>query len=396
MNIEKIREDFPVLKKKIIYFDNSCMSLRPIQVIEAMNLYYKEFPSCGGRSIHSLGKKVTDAYAKARETVAKFINAKPEEIIFTKNTTESINLIAHSLHFEKNDTILTTDKEHNSNLLPWQLLSEKGINHIVVKSNEDNTFSMENFQQSFKNNNVKLVSFAHTSNLDGYTIPAKEIIKTAHDNGSFVLLDSAQYIPHHEIDVKNLDVDFLAFSGHKMLGPSIGCLYIKKDVAENLKPFIVGGETVSNSTYSTHEFLPMPEKFEAGLQNYAGAIGLEAAILYLKNVGIKNIEKHESELNKNLTKGLEMIDEIKIIGPDVSKRSGITSFFVKEMDSHSIALMLDEMAKIMVRSGQHCVHSWFNAHQIKSSVRVSFYLYNTQEEVEQFLETLQKIIQLKK
>jgi cysteine desulfurase/selenocysteine lyase len=394
LDVKKIRKDFPVLKKKIVYFDNACVTLKPMQVIEAINRYYKEFPACAGRSIHSLGKKVTEEVKNSRKMVAKLINAKPNEIIFTKNTTESINLISNSLNLKKGDIVLTTDKEHNSNLIPWQILSKNGIKHKIVKSNEDNTFNLENFQNQM-NKNVKLVSMVHTSNLDGYTIPAKEIIKIAHDFGALVMLDAAQSVPHKIIDVKKLNVDFLVFSGHKMLGPSgTGILYGKYHLLEELKPFLVGGDTVISTTYESFNLEKPPQKFEAGLQNYAGIIGLGEAVKYLMNVGVKNIENHEHELNSKITKALDT-PEINIIGPsDPLLRSGIISFNVKNIDPHEIAMMLDDTANIMVRSGEHCVHSWFNAHNIKGSVRVSLYLYNTKEEVEIFIESLNKIIKL--
>jgi cysteine desulfurase/selenocysteine lyase len=237
----------------------------------------------------------------------------------------------------------------------------------------------------------------HTSNLDGYTSPVEEIIKIAHDNGSLVLLDGAQSVPHKEISVKKLDVDFLAFSGHKMLGPSgTGVLYGKYHLLEELDSFIVGGDTVENSTYTEHKLLKPPEKFEGGLQNYAGSIGLAEAARYLEKVGRKDIEKHEVELNEIITKEMLELDGITILGPQSAEsRGGIISFTVDSMGYHDVALMLNEMANVMIRSGQHCVHSWFNAHNIKGSARVSLYLYNTKEEALTFIENLKNIVKLK-
>lgn len=402
MNVENIRKDFPILQKRfnnktIIYFDNACMSLRPKQVIDKTNEYYEDYPACVGRSVHKFGSRVTEEYSKAREIITKHIGArKAEEIIFTRNTTEGINLIARSLKLNKGDVVITSDREHNSNLIPWQLLKEKGIEHKIVYSNDDMTFSLENLKRML-NKKVKLVSFIHTSNLDGYTLPAKEIIKMAHDNGSLVMLDAAQSMPHKQIDVKKLDVDFLAFSGHKMLGPSgTGVLYGKYDLLEELNEFMVGGDTVKNTTYETHEFLKPPEKFEAGLQNYAGAIGLAEATKYLDRIGKSNIEKHETELNKIISDGISDIKGLKIIGPKKPElRSGIISFIIDGMNYHDIAIMLDELENIMIRSGQHCVHSWFNAHSIEGSARVSLYLYNTKEEAKIFIETLHKIAEIR-
>lgn len=402
MDIKRIREDFPVLQQKIngkpiIYFDNACVSLKPRQVIEAMNEYYEKFPACAGRSIHKLGSMVTEKYAAAREAVAKFINSKANEIIFTRNTTEGINLIAHSLNLKKSDIVLTSDKEHNSNLLPWQALSKNvGIQHKIVFSKKDMTFDLKAFEKMM-NKNVKLVSIVHTSNLDGYTIPTEEIIKIAHDFRSLVMLDAAQSIPHKPIDVKKLDVDFIAFSGHKMLGPSgTGVLFGKYHLLEKLNPFLVGGDTVESSTYSSHILLKPPERFEAGLQNYAGAIGLAEAARYLEKIGKENIEKHEIELNKFITKEISDLDGISIIGPPSPElRGGIISFNIEGIGFHDIAVMLDEIANIMIRSGQHCVHSWFDANKIKGSARTSLYLYNTKEEARIFVEKLKEIIKLR-
>ena len=394
MNIEKIRKDFPILEKEITYMDSACVSLKPRQVVEAINSYYNEVPACAGRSMHRLGTKVNKEIEKSRKAIAKFFNAKSSEIIFTKNTTEGINLVASSLGLKKGDKVITTDKEHNSNLLPWQKLAKKGIVHEIIKSNKDNTFNLEEFKNKIKG--AKLVSVVHTSNLDGVTFPAKEIIKIAHENNALVMLDAAQSAPHKEIDVKKLDADFLACSGHKMLGPSgTGILYGKQHLLENMEPFIVGGDTVSETTYTTAEFEKPPEKFEAGLQDYAGIIGLGEAVNYLKKIGMKNIGNHEQRLNKRITDELLKIEGVSIIGPaDSAKRSGIISFNVKGCDHHEIALMLDKSANIMVRSGAHCVHSWFNAHNMKGSVRASVYIYNTEEECDIFIEQLKKIIKI--
>ncbi|NQU97910.1 cysteine desulfurase [Candidatus Woesearchaeota archaeon] len=395
IRVDKIRSDFPILKRGFTYFDSSCMTLRPLQVINAINSYYEEFPACAGRSMHRLGNKVTEEVARSRDIIRKFIGAKKkDEIIFTRNTTEAINLVANSFKFEKGDKVLITDKEHNSNLLPWQLLAEKGIIKLkVLSSKPDNTFNLESFEREVKD--VRMVSIVHTSNLDGVTNPVKDIIKIAHKNGALVMLDAAQSVPHKVLNVKKLDVDFLAFSGHKMLGPSgIGVLYGKKELLEDLNPFMVGGETVKESTYTTRVWEDLPERFEAGLQNYAGIIGLAEAAKYLDKVGRKNIEKHEVKLTKKLTKGLEELGDVKIIGPEAEQRGGITSFNIGNHDSHQVALLLDNSSAIMVRSGAHCVHSWFNKHNMDGSVRVSLYLYNTKKEVERFINSLKEVKKL--
>lgn len=382
---EKIRDDFPLLKSCIVYFDNACMSLKPRCVVEAMEDYFYNYPACSGRSVHKLGKRATEEYTKARQTVAKFISAKKEEIIFTKNTTEGLNLVSKSIDL-KGKIVITSDKEHNSNLIPWQLSEAE---HKIVKTFEDGSFDFDDFESKI-NRNVKLVSIVHTSNIDGTTLPIREITKIAHDNGALVMIDAAQSAPHQILDVKKLGVDFAAFSGHKMLGPSIGVLFGKKDALEDLKPFMTGGDTVESTTYTTHKFLKPPEKFEAGLQNYAGAIGLASAIKYVEKIGMKNIEKHETSLNKIITEFLEGLKNIEILGPSYEKRSGIFSFNIKWMESGEVAAMLDEN-NICVRSGQHCVHSWFASRGIKGSCRASLYLYNTERECEKFCNAVKQI-----
>jgi cysteine desulfurase/selenocysteine lyase len=400
MNLEKYRADFPVLNqeiegKPIIYLDNACMTLKPNCVVDAMNDYYTKFSACGGRSVHKFATRVTVGVEDARAKLQKYINASsPNEIVFTRNTTEGINLVANSFGLKKGDLVLTTDREHNSNLAPWHLLRTKiGIKHKVVMSNEDSTFNLENFSEAI-DKNVKLVSMVQTSNLDGYTIPAKEVIKIAHDNNIPVMLDSAQSAPHQEVDVQKLDADFLAFSIHKMCGPTgVGVLYGKYHLLEELSPFVVGGDTVEKTTYDESLFLKPPSRFEAGLQNYAGFIGSGAAADYLSKIGLENIRKHEESLNTYVCEEMENMPEVTIIGPrDAKLRSGITSFSVADMNPHDIAMILDEVANIMIRSGMHCVHSWFNAKQIEGSARVAFYLYNTKSEVDIFIEQLREII----
>jgi cysteine desulfurase/selenocysteine lyase len=400
LDLKKIRGDFPVLSQEIygkplIYLDSACMALKPKQVIEIMNEYYFEHPACGGRSVHKLGTKVTIRTDSARERVREFLCAeKSNEIVFTRNTTEGINIVARCFDFKENDVVLTTDREHNSNLAPWHLLKKlKGIKHDYILSNEDNTFNMEAFEERM-GKDVRLVSMVHTSNLEGYTIPAKEIIKVAHDHGAKVLLDASQSAAHSKIDVKDLDVDFFCFSIHKMCGPTgMGVLYGKYELLDSLSPFIVGGDTVAETSYETTKFLDPPNRFEAGLQNYAGIIGSGAAIMYLKNIGMENIQEHETKLNRIITKKLEEISQVHILGPkEPEKRAGIVSFWVDDVDPHDIAMILDEVANIMVRSGMHCVHSWFNSHGINGSARASVYLYNTEEEAKVFGDTLEEVV----
>lgn len=400
LNIDKIRADFNILSKKDgsipTYLDSACMSLKPNSVVEAMNDYYFNFPACAGRSAHKLGDKTTKKVKEARELVSKFINAKSEkEIIFTRNTTEGINLLANSLGLMKGDVVLVSDKEHNSNLVPWLLLRDRvGIVVKIISANEDGSFSLDNFSKLITG--AKLVSIVHTSNLDGVTNPAKEIIEIAHQNNVLVCLDAAQSIPHKKIDVQDLDVDFLAFSGHKMFGPTgTGVFYGKHELLEKLSPFLVGGDTVEFSTYDSYKMLPVPEKFEAGLQNYAGIIGLGEAVRYLSQIDFVDIREHELKLNTYITEELKKIPQIKILGPEnPSLRSGIVNFYIEGTDMHKFVIMLDEMANIEIRSGQHCVHSWFADKKIYNSARVSLYIYNTMEEAEAFITNLNKILKI--
>ena len=399
MDIRKIRQDFPILqegagKKPVVYFDTACQSLRPRQVIEAINEYYLKNSACSGRSMHRLAAEVTRGVDQSRTLLAKFFNAaRKEEIVFTRNTTEGINLVASSLGLKAGDSVLISDKEHNSNLIPWQVLAKKqGVAVKIVPSKADNTFDLAAYE-ALLDQTVRLVALGSTSNLDGVSLPAAEIVKKAHQNGSLVLFDAAQTAPHHAINVKALDVDFMALSGHKMLGPSgMGILYGKHALLERMEPFLVGGDTVASSTYTACEFLPPPEKFEAGLQDYAGIFGLGAAAKYLQGVGFDAIQKQESLLNECISNEIRDLPGLKLIGPaDPRLRGGVITFYIEGIDSHRIALMLDQMAGIMVRSGQHCVHSWFNSRQIKGSVRASVYFYNTLEEAELLVNNLKKI-----
>jgi len=365
--------------------------------MEAMERYYNELSACGGRSGHALAQRVDREVRRVRAQIAEFIDAAyPEEIIFTRNTTEGINLVSQSLTVHAGDVVLTTDKEHNSNLIPWlKLVKQKNIQHRVVASHRDNTIDVDAFLLALSRG-VRLVALGDTSNLDGVTAPLKKIIAIAHEHGALVLVDAAQGVAHHPINVRELDIDFLVFSGHKLFGPTgTGVLYGKKVLLKALDPFLVGGDTVANSTYTDYEMLPIPEKFEAGLQDYAGIIGLGAAVEYVRKVGWSFIQSQDLILNRTITEGLRALPTVSIIGPeDPALRGGIVSFTLNEMDAHQCAVMLENMDGILVRSGQHCVHSWFHARTIKGSVRASFAFYNTVEEARTFVEAMRKITSL--
>lgn len=395
----KVREDFTVLSREIegripIYFDNACMTLKPKSVVDAITEYYNAFPGCGGRSAHSFALQVTMRYDETREKLMQFMNAsRTEEMIFTRNATEAINLVANSIPWiGKDDLVLTTDKEHNSNLVPWHLSRKRrGTGHEVVPSNEDNTFNIETFKERMSRK-VKLVSMVHTSNLDGVTNPARDIVEIAHDHGALVMFDGAQSAPHQNVDVQAMDVDFYALSIHKMMGPSgMGALYGKYELLEKMDPFLGGGDTVQQTSYTESNFLPPPERYEAGLQNYAGVIGTGAAVDYLLEIGMENIHAHEQKLNEYVSKGLLDLGAT-IIGPDdPSQRSGIVSFNLPGLDPHDISMFVDDAVSVMIRSGMHCVHSWFTARNLKGSARASFYLYNTIEEAKVFLEAVEQL-----
>jgi cysteine desulfurase/selenocysteine lyase len=398
MNIDKIRADFPILSKGIVYLDSACVSLKPKQVVETIVSYYNEFPACAGRSNHSLGQKVTEKVAEARAAIAKFLNASsPKQIIFTRNTTEAINLVANAFPFKKDGSsiVLTSDKEHNSNLIPWLKLAKEGkLKHKVIPSNSDGTFNLEAFEQMLKKEKPALVSIIFTSNLDGTTNPIKEIVKLAHKHNSKVLVDAAQAAGHKEIDVRDLDVDFLACSGHKMLGPSgIGALYGKESELSKLSQFMTGGETVKDSTYNSYDVEDIPERFEAGLQDYAGIIGFAEAVKYMNKIGLKEIEQHCIKLNKLLTSLLEG-QPIHIIGPkDAESRGSVFSFYSDKINHHEIALLLSSN-NIMTRSGAFCVHSWFNARKVKGAVRISLHIYNSEDDIKKVAEWLKQILKI--
>lgn len=398
MNIEKIRQDFLILSRKIngkgvCYIDSACMSLKPKQVVDKLNEYYNEYSGCAHRSSHKFSKIAAEKVSETREAVRRFINAADsKEIIFTRNATESINLVCHGLGINANDKVVISDREHNSNLVPWLV---SGCKLKVVKSHDDFTFDIERFKQEVKG--ARLVSVVWSSNLDGYSLPIKEIVKISHDAGALVLVDGAQWVPHAETNVKKLDIDFLAFSGHKMLGPTgIGILYGKKELLERLKPFIVGGDTVFDTTYDSYKLEELPARFEAGLQDYAGIIAFKEAIDYLRKVGVDNVSEHIQKLSDIVADGLSDEKNIEIVGvKDKRLRCGIFNFNVMGINPHDVALLLDESVNIMVRSGAHCLHSWFNANNIHDgSVRASFYLYNTEEDAHFFVSEMKKVLRM--
>lgn len=398
MDVERVRRDFPIYSSRrgdIVYFDNACQTFRPRQVIEAANDYYFDFPACGGRSVHHLATQVSIKIDEAREKIAHFIGcANPNEIAFTKNCTEGLNLVAKGLRYKKGDAVLTTDMEHNSNHVPWlQLATSIGVKRKFVKTPSDGIFDLEAFKRALSKD-VKIVSLVHTNNVTGTTVPAKEVVEIAHDHGALVMLDGAQAAPHMKIDVKGLGVDFYAFSMHKMLGPSgVGVLYAEEGAGKDIEPLITGGGGVSLTEYDSATYLPAPDRFEAGLMNYSGVIGSGAAVDYLSTIGMEEIRDHDTALNSFVTKRLMEIELIRILEPvDPRKRGSIMSFNVDGLGSHDVAMILDEMDKVMIRSGMHCTHPFFTSRGIDGCARASFYIYNTIVECERFVRAVSGLV----
>jgi len=397
---ERCRDDFPTLQDDTApaYLDNACVTLKPQSVIDAITNYYTQTPGCGGRSVHRYGTAVSKAVNDSRSKLAAFINAEAtDEVVFTRNATHSINQIAHGLAWERGDVVLTSDREHNSNLVPWlQLEQEQGIDHRVVKSHEDNTFDLEAFEHACETAGprLKMVAMSHVGNLDGVEIPIAEVTKIAHDHGALVAVDGAQSTPHMNVDVQALDIDFLSFSIHKMCGPSgMGGLWGRYDLLTGLRTIQSGGQTVTHSTYSEATWAPPPSKFEGGLGNFSGMAATGAAVDYLASLNMDDVHDHEIRLNRIMTKGVKDLPGMDIIGPDdPAQRGGICSILLEHLPVHEVALLLDEVAGVMVRSGQHCVHSWFaDRNQPEGSLRASAYLYNTEEDVRRFVDTLSEI-----
>jgi cysteine desulfurase/selenocysteine lyase len=396
-NTDKIRKNFPILtgKNPPVYFDSACGSLKPKEVIASITEYYEKYPSCSGRSIHRFGDIVSKKIAESRKTVANFIGVRQEEIVFVKNTTEAVNLIARSFPFKKNDAVLISDKEHNSNFLPWKLLAKENKLKLLIFKTDKGGIDLKKFEEIFqKNKNIRLVSLSLASNLDGLFIPASKIGKIIEKYKALFFLDAAQALPHKKIDAKSLNADFLAFSGHKLYGPTgIGVLYIK-DLIKNpagLKPFLVGGGAVDEK----NNFLSGPEKFEAGLQNYSGIIGLKTAVDFLNKIGMKKIEEYESKLLRFLTEKLKKIPRLKIINETSEKdpriySAPIVSFFIENLDSHSLAIRLDQKYGIAVRSGFFCNNLYFQNQKLKKAIRLSLAFYNTEKEIEYFILSLRK------
>lgn len=401
ISVEKVRADFPILQRevrpgvKLVYLDSTATAQKPLAVIEAMDKYYRWSNANIHRGVHTLGEEATALYEAARQRVARFINArKTREIVFTRNTTEAINLVAYSWgrsQLRPGDLIVLTEMEHHSNLVPWQILAvEKELRLEFVPVTEDGYLDLATYQRLL-DQNPRLVAFTHMSNVLGTINPVAQIVELAHQVGALVLVDGAQSVPHMRIDVQALGVDFLAFSAHKMLGPTgIGVLYAREDLLEQMPPFLGGGDMIKK--VQLRSFVPneVPYKFEAGTPAIAEAVGFAAAIDYLEDVGMEAIATHERELVAYALERLATIPGLKVYGPPAEHRGGVVSFSIDGVHPHDVAQILDREG-IAVRAGHHCAMPLHEKLGVTATTRASFYLYNTLDEVERLVEAVRKV-----
>ncbi|MGN6613569.1 MAG: aminotransferase class V-fold PLP-dependent enzyme [Candidatus Nitrosocosmicus sp.] len=404
IDVHRIRQDFSILKRKLtngknlIYFDNAATTQKPQQVIDAICKYYSEYNSNIHRAVYQIAEESTYEYEKTRENICKLINAKsPEEIIFTRNTTESLNLIAHSWgkkNTAKGNKIILTEYEHHSNIVPWQMLcNSNGAKIKYIDTDNEGYLNFESFLNFLKEQgDTNLVSLSHMSNVLGTIYPVKEIIEIAHEKNIPVVLDGAQSVPHIDTDVQEIDCDFLAFSAHKMLGPTgVGVLYVKKEILEDMVPFITGGDMIKEVHKHDTIFNDLPYRFEAGTPNIADVIGFNAAIDYLKEIGMKNVREHEKELIKYLYNILKDDKDMEIYGPkDPTKRGGLISFNLQGIHPHDCATILNDFG-VAIRSGHHCAQVLMDKLNIAASCRASLYIYNTKEEIDIFIDALNHV-----
>lgn len=398
-DVKEIRKDFPILGRKIhgkdlIYFDNGATTQKPNCVIEAMNDAYLDKNANIHRGVHHLSQIATQAHEDARAKVQKFINAKhAHEIIFTRGTTESINLVAFSFgeaFLKEGDEVIVSTMEHHSNIVPWQMLEQrKGIKLRVVPINEKGELDMDAFA-SMLNEKTKLVSIMHVSNVLGTINPVEEIIRLAHAKNVPVMIDGAQAIAHTEVDVQALDVDFYVFSAHKIYGPNgIGVLYGKEEWLNKMPPYQGGGEMIATVTFEKTVYNELPFKFEAGTPDYVGSVGLAAALDYVSKIGIKNIEAYETELLHYATEKLSKIEGIRFYGT-ADHKGAVISFLVKDIHHYDMGMLLDKLG-IAVRTGHHCAQPLMQNYGIEGTVRASFSFYNTKEEIDLFVKAVERV-----
>jgi cysteine desulfurase / selenocysteine lyase len=402
LDINEIRKDFPILSQKVrgkqlVYLDNAATTQKPQVVIDAINKYYAEQNSNIHRGVHFLSQQATTAYEDARKKIQQFINApKAEQIIFTKGTTDGINLVAHSFgkaFVKQGDEIIISALEHHSNIVPWQMLCEdRGATLKVIPINDKGELLIEEFKKLLSPK-TKLVAVNHISNTLGTINPIEEIISLSHSVGAKVLIDGAQAVAHTKVDVQQLDCDFYVFSGHKLFGPTgIGVLYGKEELLNSIPPYQGGGDMIKTVTFEKTEYNDLPHKFEAGTPNIVGGIGLGAAIEYVNSIGLENIAQQENALLYFATEQLKLIDGIRFIG-EAEKKTSVISFLVDGAHPFDVGTILDQLG-IAVRTGHHCTQPLMDFYQIPGTVRASFSFYNTNEEVDTLLEGLKKAMQM--
>ncbi|WP_342388578.1 cysteine desulfurase [Salinicoccus bachuensis] len=397
MNAKDIRKDFPILDQQVngndlIYFDTSATSQTPSPVIDAMTAYYEAYNSNVHRGVHTLGTKATDGYEQARMKVRSFINAKRfEEVIFTRGTTAAINLVARSfgdMVIEPGDEIVVTEMEHHANIVPWQELAKRKQAELkFIPMEADGTLTMENVEATI-GENTKIVAITHVSNVLGTINDIRAIAEVAHRNDAYIAVDGAQAVPHMSVDVQDLDVDFYAFSGHKMLGPTgIGVLYGRSELLDDMEPIEYGGDMIDFVDLRTSTWTDLPVKFEAGTPMIAEAIGLAAAIDYIEDIGPEAILEYEQELVNYALERMETVEGIEIYGP--RSRAGLITFNLSDVHPHDLATALDSEG-VAVRAGHHCAQPLMKWLGVSSTARASFYIYNTTEEIDSFIESLKR------
>lgn len=400
--IDQIRAEFPILTEKIynkqlIYFDNGATTQKPRCVVEKIDAGYYHLNANIHRGVHYLSQKATEAHEAARTTVAEFLGAgKREEVIFTRGTTEAINLVAFSFgeaFCKAGDEVIVSVMEHHSNIVPWQMLCErKGMTLKVIPMNENGELEMETYK-SLLNERTKIISVAHVSNVLGTVNPVKEIIRLAHERNIPVLVDGAQAVPHIAVNVVDLDADFYVFSGHKIYGPTgIGALYGKEKWLNAIPPYQGGGEMIATVTFEKTTYNELPFKFEAGTPEYIGSTALAEALRYVKEIGIDEIAAYEHELTVYATKRLAEIENMRIIGT-AAEKSAVVSFLVGNIHPYDIGMLLDKLG-IAVRTGHHCAQPLIDSLGIPGTVRASFAFYNTKEEIDTFIEALKRVVMM--
>ena len=404
LNVTEIRKDFPILQRetasgaRVIYLDSTATSQKPIPVIESMNEYYRRSNANIHRGVHTLAEEATAMYEDARVKIAGFINApSAKQVIYTRNATESINLVAYTwarANLKAGDLVILTEMEHHSNLVPWHMLqAERGIELEFIPVTDSGLLDLGAYKALLARN-PKLVSFTHMSNVLGTINPADEIIRLAHEAGAVTLVDAAQSVPHLKVDVQALDADFLAFSAHKMCGPTgIGALYGKADLLEKMPPFLGGGDMIKEVKLRSFRPNSLPHKFEAGTPAIAEAVGFGAAVDYLTSVGMDNIFAHEHEITEYALERLVEIPGVKLFGPDAEHKGGVASFTLDGVHPHDVAQILDKDG-IAVRAGHHCAQPLHEKFGIPATSRASFYLYNTKEEVDLLVNGIYKVKEL--